>query len=164
MVASGGSRPNSGRKRKSLDLKKLEGTSRKDRDGGGDAPAVAGVLICPLHLTDLEQLYFASLARVLDEQGRASPHYSEHVALLAVRLAQIERYKAVLDCEGDTFETKTSTGALMIRKHPAVQMLSDAMRHAQSLLGELMLNPSAAMRLSEGEKSDDGGLADFFKS
>lgn len=175
MVASGGSRPNSGRKRKSLDLKKLEGTSRKDRDGGGDKPAVAGILICPLHLTDLEQLYFASLARVLEEQGRASPHYSEHVALLAVRLAQIERYKAVLDCDGDTFSTesvKTVGGGTsaekhvvtrMIRKHPAVQMLSDAMRHAQSLLGELMLNPSAAMRLSEGEKPDDGGLADFFK-
>ncbi len=163
-MAKGGARPNSGRRRKSLDLKKLEGTDRKDRDGGGDRPAVAGALVAPLHLSDLEQLYFGSIAQVLEEQGRASPHYSEHVALLAVRLAQIERYKAVLECAGDTFETTTSTGALMIRKHPAVQMLSDAMRHAQSLLGEMMLNPSAAMRLADGEKPDAGGLAAFFKS
>lgn len=163
-MAKGGARPNSGRRRKSLDLKKLEGTSRKDRDGGGDVPSVPGALICPLHLSDLERLYFGSIAGVLEEQGRASPHYSEHVALLAVRLAQIERYKAVLECDGDTFETATATGALMIRKHPAVQMLSDAMRHAQSLLGEMMLNPSAAMRLADGETPDDGGLADFFKN
>lgn len=163
-MASGGSRPGSGRRRKSLDLKKLEGTNRKDRDGGGDTPAVQGALVCPTHMSDLEQLYFGSIAQVLEEQGRSSPHFSEHVGLLAVRLAQIERYKAVLECDGDTFETKTTTGALMIRKHPAVQMLSDAMRHAQSLLGEMMLNPSAAMRLADGEKPDDGGLADFFKS
>lgn len=163
-MGSGGARPNSGRRRKSLDLKKLEGSDRKDRDGAGDVPAVPGSLVCPQHLTDLEQLYFGSIAQVLEEQGRASPHYSDHVALLAVRLAQIERYKSRLECDGDTFETETSTGALMIRKHPAVQMLSDAMRHAQSLLGELMLNPSAAMRLGDGEKPDDGGLADFFKS
>lgn len=163
-MASGGSRPGSGRRRKSLDLKKLEGTDRKDRDGGGDSPAVQGALVCPAHMSDLEQLYFGSIAQVLEEQGRSSPHFSEHVGLLAVRLAQIERFKAVLECDGDTFETKTSTGALMIRKHPAVQMLSDAMRHAQSLLGEMMLNPSAAMRLADGEKPDDGGLADFFKS
>ena len=163
-MGSGGARPGSGRRRKSLDLKKLEGTDRKDRDGGGDVPTVPGALICPQHLSDLEQLYFGSIARVLDEQQRASPHYSEHVALLAVRLAQIERYKAVLECDGDTFETKTSTGALMIRKHPAVQMLSDAMRHAQSLLGELMLNPSAAMRLAEGDNPSEDGMAAFFKS
>ncbi len=163
-MASGGSRPGSGRKRKSLDLKKLEGTTRKDRDGGGDVPAAPGSLVCPAHMSDLEQLYFGSIAQILEEQGRTSPHFSEHVGLLAVRLAQIERYKAVLECDGDTFETRTSTGALMIRKHPAVQMLSDAMRHAQSLLGELMLNPSAAMRLADGEKPDDGGMADFFKS
>ncbi len=175
-MASGGARPGSGRRRKSLDLKKLEGTDRKDRDGGGDSPAVQGALVCPAHMSDLEQLYFGSIAQVLEEQGRSSPHFSEHVGLLAVRLAQIERYKAVLECEGDTFTTESvkTIGAgtksekhvvtRMIRKHPAVQMLSDAMRHAQSLLGEMMLNPSAAMRLADGEKPDDGGLADFFKS
>lgn len=161
-MSKGGARPGSGRKRKSFDLKKLEGTDRKDRDGGGDAPAMPGALVCPLHLSDLEQLYFGSIATVLVEQGRASPHYSEHVALLATRLAQVERYKAVLECDGDTFETTTANGGHMIRKHPAVQMLSDSMRHAQSLLGELMLNPSAAMRLADGEKPDEGGMAAFF--
>ena len=160
-MSKGGSRPGSGRKRKSLDLKKLGGTDRQDRGGGGDAPAVAGSLICPMHLGDLEQLYFSSIAKILDEQDRASPHYSEHVALTATRLAQIQRWQAVLEVEGDTYECKTAHGR-MIRKRPEVQMLSDAMRHAQSLLGELMLNPSAAMRLADGDRPDEGGFAKFF--
>jgi phage terminase small subunit len=161
-MAKGGARPGSGRRRKSTELKKLDGTERKDRDGGGDAPAVPGQLISPMHLGDHEQLYFGSIAKMLEEQGRASPHFSEHVALTAVRLAQVERFAAVLSIEGDTYQSKTAHG-FMIRKRPEVQMLSDAMRHAQSLLGELMLNPSAAMRLAEGDKPDEGGFAELFR-
>lgn len=163
-MGQGGARPGSGRRRKSLELKKLEGTLRHDRDGHGDVPAVPGALVCPAHLTDLAQLYFGSIGQILIDQGRASPHYSEHVALLAQRLEQIEMYQAALACEGHTYESRTSTGGIMIRKRPEVQMLSDAMRHAQSLLGELGLNPSAAARFAEGEKPDDGGMAAFFKS
>lgn len=160
-MSKGGARPGSGRKRKSLELKKLDGTDRKDREGDGKMPAVVGSLVCPMHLGDHERLYFASIAQVLEEQGRASPHFSEHVALTATRLAQIQRWQAVLEIEGDTYECKTAHGT-MIRKRPEVQMLSDAMRHAQSLLGELMLNPSAAMRLADGDKPDEGGFAAFF--
>jgi hypothetical protein len=40
-------------------------------------------------------------------------------------------------------------------------MLSDAMRQAQSLIGELMLNPSAALRLASGHKSEPGAFDDF---
>ena len=162
-MGKGGARPNSGRKRKSLDLKKLSGTARKDRDGAGDPPAVPGSLICPNHLGDLEQLHFGTIAGYLEQQGRASPHYSEHVALTAMRLSQIQRYKAVLEVEGDTFECKTGTGGVMIRKRPEVQMLSDAMRHAQSLLAELGLNPAAAARFGAGEEEEASGFADFFK-
>jgi len=161
-MAKGGARPGSGRRRKSSELKKLDGTDRKDRDGSGETPAVPGQLIAPMHLGDHEQLYFGSIAKMLEEQGRASPHFSEHVALTAVRLAQVERFAAVLSIEGDTYEAQTAHG-FMIRKRPEVQMLSDAMRHAQSLLGELMLNPSAAMRLAEGDKPEEGGFAELFK-
>ena len=161
-MSRGGKRPGSGRKKQAPELAALKGTARKDRDKAkGSDVAPAGVMICPAHLGDLEQLYFGSIAKLLTEQSRASHHFTEIVAMLAVRLAQIERYKAVLECDGDTFETATATGALMIRKHPAVQMLSDAMRHAQSLLGELMLTPSAAQRIADGAKRTSNPFDDL---
>jgi phage terminase small subunit len=49
----------------------------------------------------------------------------------------------------------------MIRARPEVAMLSDAMRQAQSLIGELMLNPSAALRLASGHKPQPGAFDDF---
>jgi phage terminase small subunit len=118
-------------------------------------------MLAPMYLGDLEQLMFSSIATLLEKQGRASPDYAEHVALLALRLGQIQRFQAVIETEGDTYETQTATGGLMIRARPEVAMLSDAMRQAQSLIGELMLNPSAALRLASGHKPQPGAFDDF---
>ena len=49
----------------------------------------------------------------------------------------------------------------LIRARPEVAMLSDAMRHSQSLIGELMLNPAAALRIASGHKPDAGAFDDF---
>ena len=160
-MARGGSRPGAGRRRKDPGLKALAGTERADRQlVVGEAPA-EGAMICPLHLSDLAQLHFKSIALVLEEQRRASPHYAEHVALLAQRLEQIQRFQAVLEMEGDSYECTTATGGLMIRARPEVAMLSDAMRHTQSLIGELMLNPAAALRIASGHKPEAGAFDDF---
>jgi phage terminase small subunit len=170
----GGPRSNAGRKRKAPELKKLAGTLRKDRELAPPVvpPSVpAGepkAMIAPMHLGDLEQLMFGSIVRLLEQQGRASPDYCEHVALLAMRLAQIQRLKAVLEIEGDTFVSRSIKMAgddkvitMMVRARPEVTMLSDAMRQAQSLIGELMLNPSAALRMASGHKPTAGAFDDF---
>lgn len=161
-MASGGARPGAGRKRKAPELKALTRNLRPDRTKAvGEAPA-PGAMICPLHLDDLEQLYFGSIAKILDEQRRASPPFSEAVALLAQRLAQVERWKAVLACEGDTYESNnTNSGTTMVRARPEVAMLSEAMRHTQSLLGELMLTPAAALRIAEGRKAASNPFAEL---
>jgi len=167
-MGSGGSRSNSGRKRKEPALKALAGTARPDRENAVGVPAPIGAMICPLHLSDLAQLHFKSIALILEEQHRASPHYAEHVALLAQRLEQIQRWQAVLETQGDTVTSESIKGTgesavitRMVRARPEVKMLSDAMRHAQSLLGELMLNPAAALRIASGHKAEEGAFDDF---
>lgn len=167
-MGSGGPRPGAGRRRKAPELKALAGTVRKDRElAVGTGPSEAP-MIAPLHLSDLAQLHFASIARMLEEQNRASAHYAEHVALLAQRLEQIQRYQSVLEVEGDTFTSesakmvgKVKVITRLVRARPEVAMLSDAMRHAQSLLSELMLNPAAALRIASGHKPEAGAFDDF---
>lgn len=153
-MARGGARPGAGRKRIAPAVKELRGTARADRDRAAPPPAVPGLMRPPVHLSQHQQLLFASIVEVLEEQGRASPHYVEIVALLAQRLEQIQRWQAVLEVEGDTYESNTAHGT-MIRKRPEVQMLSDAMRHAHSLLAELMITPATALRLGENGKGEE---------
>jgi phage terminase small subunit len=165
-LASGGARPGAGRRPKAPELKKLAGTTRADRAKeavGTDAPMIA-----PPHLSDLAQAEFGRIAIILQEQKRASPHYAEHVALLAQRLEQIQRFQAVLETQGDTFVSESAKKVgeetiitRLVRARPEVAMLSDAMRHAQSLIGELMLNPAAALRIADGHKAPPGAFDDF---
>lgn len=167
-MSRGGGRPGAGRKKKDPHLKLVQGTYREDRDGGINEDIPLGPMTAPDHLSEIERGYFASIAQILEQQKRASPHFDHHVGMLALRLAQIARFQAVLEIEGDTFRSKTAKKidgkevvSEMVRARPEVAMLSEAMRHTQSLLAELMLNPSSAMRLASGHKAKAGDFDDF---
>ncbi|WP_241491868.1 P27 family phage terminase small subunit [Sphingomonas endophytica] len=130
--------------------------------GAGEA------MVPPIHLSDLGRLMFNQIADLLAVQGRAEAQFVQIVALLAMRLEQIQRFQAVLEMTGDTCTSTTvrkvdgqQVVTEMIRARPEVAMLSDAMRQAQSLLGELMLSPSAAMKLASGKKDAPGDFDDF---
>lgn len=125
-MGSGGSRPGAGRRRKDPALK-MTAAER------GSLPAtLAGGMIVPLHLSDLAQLLFRDIAGMLEQLGRAEPYFAQHVALLAQRLEQIQRWQSVLEMVGDTCESKTvrkvdgqQVITTMIRARPEVAMLSD---------------------------------------
>ncbi len=118
-------------------------------------------------LSDFACAHFERIAGLLEAQGRSSPYFCDVVALLAQRFEQIERFQAVLALEGDTARS-TSIRKMgdqlvkteMIRARPEVAMLSDAMRHAQALLVELMLSPTAAMKLA-APKAPEANEFDF---
>lgn len=159
-MARGGSRPGAGRKPTSSAIKKLRGTEKAEPDTIPTIAADEAPLICPMHLSDLAQLHFGTIAGLLAAEKRASGKFAEHIALLAQRLEQIQRYQAVLEVEGDTYESNTANG-FIIRARPEVAMLSDAMRQAQSLLGELMLNPASALKLASGHQAEAGDFDEF---
>lgn len=163
-MARGGSRSGAGRKRKDPALKETQGTYRDHRDAKVNEDVPLGPMIAPLHLSETARGFFSTIANILEAQKRSSPHYAEHVGLLAVRLEQIAMYQAVLEIEGSTYRSEKEVKGLiqiMIKAHPAVAMLSEALRHAQSLLGDLMLNPSAALKIASGHKQEAGDFDDF---
>lgn len=160
-MARGGPRSGAGRKRTAPELKVVTGTFRKDRDAKVNEDVPLGPMVAPVHLSDISRDLFCSISTILEQQKRASPHYSEHVALLAQRLEQIKRWQSVLEVEGDTYETMTAAGGRMVRARPEVAMLADAFRHAQSLIADLMLNPAAALRLASGHKPEDSPFDGF---
>ena len=168
-MAKGGSRPGSGRKPKPPALRLEAGTKFRSGPRADPVPGKvellapgeglpdhvpAGPMVAPADLSDRELFHFGQTVRTLEEQKRCSPHFEPFVTLLARRLADIERLSAVIELEGDTVESKSAKKAgkdliitTMKRAHPAVAMRAEAMRHAQSLLGELMLSPLSALKL-----------------
>jgi phage terminase small subunit len=148
------------RPRKDPALKALTGTLRQDREPALAEGTPGGEMVVPFMLSDLAQLHFKRIAGMLGGEGRCSPHHADVVALLAQRLEQIEMFQSVLAIEGSTYTTESKNGT-MYRARPEVVLLADAMRHAQSLLSELMLSPTALMRLGAPPKKQAGGFDDF---
>ncbi len=83
------------------------------------------------------------------------------LALLAMRLVEVERSSAVIRIHGTTYQTKTKQGDLMWRARPEVAMRNEAMRHAQSLLNEFGLTPAARSRVSAKSNDDDNPFGVF---
>lgn len=156
-MGSGGARPGTGPKRKSPIIT----MTATERSLVPASPGAAIKMVPPIHLGELAQLIFAELVEQLEREGRADVRYVQHVALTAMRLEQVQRFQAVLETAGDTYETVGAGGSVMYRVRPEVKLLSDAMRQAQSLLGELMLNPVAALRIASGKDDLPGEFDDF---
>lgn len=152
---------NGGRPRLSPTLKLIKGTYRADRDAKVNADLPIAPMIAPVDLGDRERVHFSDIVQMLEAEKRSSPHYGPLVTILARRLAEIERLSAVIDIEGDTYQSRTIKGDLIVRARPEVSIRSEALRHAQSLLGELMLSPTAALRIASGHKQEPGAFDDF---
>jgi hypothetical protein len=157
-----------GRPRKAPHLKVVTGTFRPDREPLVPDHVPLGQLIAPADLTSDELRYFGQIAAALEKEKRCSPHHEPVVTLLARRLAEIEMLAAVLLMEGVTVQSTSAKGTgrnrivtVMIRARPEVAMKSEAMRHAQSLLNDLMLSPSSALKIAEGKKQAANPFDEF---
>ena len=149
------------RPRKDPALKALKGTLRKDREPKAIATANRGVMVAPVPLLPRALEHFDRIAKLLRAEGRAGQQFADTVALLAQRIEQTERWQRVLAEKGDTYETVSQSGSVMHRVRPEVAMLADGMRHAQSLLSELMLSPTAAQRIARPDKPKGNRFAEL---
>jgi P27 family predicted phage terminase small subunit len=67
---------------------------------------------------------------------------------------------AIIEDTGRTYEQAGEDGAVkMIRARPEVAMRNEAMRHAQSLLSEFGLSPSARSKVSAGKPAEENPFA-----
>ena len=156
------------RPRKDPALKALKGTLRRDREPKAAPAAIAGAMVAPVPLTPRALEHFDAIAGILAAENRASRHFGYVVALLAQRLDQLERLAEVLAKFGHTKESRSvkkvdgeEVETVMLRARPEVAMFSDASRHVQALLSELMLSPTAAQRIARPDKPKDNAFAEL---
>lgn len=143
-----------GRKRKPDHLKIVSGTAQPCRINA-DAPVPPTTLpVPPGWLTVRGAEIFHALVAILDEMGIASSADTQIITLCASRIEEIEITTALVEDSGRTYETVSESGCSMFRSRPEVSQRNEAMRHAQSLLSELGLTPSARSKVSAMKKPE----------
>ena len=150
-----------GRKPKPTHLKILGGETRPSQVNYNEPTAKVGVAPAPEWLSARAAELFDQISATLNGMGIASPDDKHALALLASRLEEVELMTAAIEDGGRTYTSESESGAKMVRARPEVAMRNEAMRHAQSLLAEFGLTPSARSKVSVGkpkEKNPFGAL------
>lgn len=151
-----------GRPRLPSRLKEIRGTLRPHRETT-ELPASIplGMIIAPSDLSERELQFFNESVRMLEEQGRASPHFAGTVVRLARCDAAIERLSAVIEVLGDTIEKRGGRYGDVIMDRPEVRQRLKYMTEARQLSNDLMLTPTAALRLGGEKKKDHNPFDDI---
>lgn len=143
-----------GRKPKPTHLKIVGGEKRPSRVKKGEPAANLGTADAPIWLSARATEIFDQISATLHGMGIASPDNMHAQALCASRLEEVEILTAVIEDSGRTYKS-----AGLVKARPEVSMRSEAMRHAQSLLAEFGLTPSARTKVSAGKAPEANPFA-----
>lgn len=147
-----------GRKRTPEHLKVVRGTDRADRrNDAAPTPAVARPPM-PETLSDTAQENWIRFCDLLEGMGVLSLPDELALEQLVEAYADWRQAHEVIAAEGTHYETTSTSGATMIRAHPAVAMRSDAARRFSSLMSEFGLTPASRSRVNAA--GDDGAQDD----
>jgi phage terminase small subunit len=148
MAGQGGARAGAGKKKTPDHLKLVKGTFRKDRSDKVKVVQSGKQAVPPPHLNERAVFHFNRIVGLMD--GRASESFTDIVAVLAIRLEEIERYYLII-YETPFFETVDSFGNAVLKNHPLSVQYKEAMRHSHTLLGEVGLTPASIGRMVGGK-------------
>ena len=134
-------------------IKQLQGTHHPSRDAPNSPPATGVAPInCPHYITTsddgrTEEIYY-QLISFLEGMKVLSKEDEFALAMLATTIHEVEICTAMIEDVGRTYVTTNQNGDKLIRGHPLIGQRADAMRRAQSLLGEFGLTPAARSKVS----------------
>lgn len=152
-----------GRKAKPEHLKLLAGTNRKSPTAKNAPTASKDGLLPPEWLPEDCHTWFWIIRDRISVFKLDSSSFTEAVAMIAMRIHDIEDCSAIIAKEGRTYLTLSTTGERLAKGHPAVGQRNEAMRHLQSLLSEFGLTPSSISKVGvvQGEQKEKDPWSKF---
>jgi P27 family predicted phage terminase small subunit len=139
--------------RKPSNVKKLQGTYRRDRAPKIEPEPRQGIPHCPSHLTDLEANVWAQLGRHLHDMGVLSEADATALELLVEAYGTYRNAQDVIAKNGLIYQTTTAAGDQMIRPRPEVAIAADSWRRIHKMLVEFGLTPASRTRV-EAERPE----------
>ena len=135
--------------KKSNAQKKLEGTLRPGRTNVHEPKAIVGVPDVDMdHMPALAREWFPKLASPLVEQGTLTVADGANFSLLVCAWAQvIEAEQLIQAAGGPIYTTRTETGSIIYRPHPAVAMRAEAHKRFVTLSARFGMTPADRLRV-----------------
>lgn len=129
------------------DLKLVTGTQRKDRSNPNEPRPEKIAPTCPAHLSDEEKVFWGRVCVELELMGVLTR--ADGMALEALVHLYVRRNKLIkmLDEEGEFYKVKGTNGELLIKKHPASDVLKDLTTELRLTRAEFGLSPASRSKV-----------------
>jgi P27 family predicted phage terminase small subunit len=151
-----------GRPQKPQELKRLDGTLRKDRENPrAPVAAVLEALPMPPGLTEREQAGWVELAAVVAPMRVVTPADVPAFRQLVMTWAICTDAWADVKKDGQTYTVETQSG-IVRRKNPSVEILLSAKKQLSTELAQFGLTPAARQRVSVLAPESEGDPLDEF--
>lgn len=153
---------NAGRPPKPAELKRLEGTARRDRENP-NAPTLAPLEVLPVPdgLTEREAAAWAELAPVVLSMRVVTPFDVPAFRQMVTTLALAEEARHAINTLGMTFTVTTESGEV-VRKRPEVEVFLSAKKQLSVELSRFGLTPADRQRVAVlGTESEGDPLDEF---
>lgn len=155
-----------GRKRKSVALKKLEGTFRSDRHP-------ENVVDLPIEMPDkpewaehdpISSALFDQIATHVTSMGVSTKSDAIAFGLLADQLSLYLKLRAEVLATGVLVEVEMTTGAIQQKAHPAIAPMNSAYASIVKLLSEYGLTAASRAKVGANAPIVVDSFEDFLKS
>lgn len=147
-----------GRNKTPLALKKLRGTTRKDRDIESGEPTIGVSLTqvaAPKYLTAEARRIYKECVQQLFAIGVLSPVDVPALELYANAIATARKMQQTLDKEGYLVLEKDEDGVLCrVSANPAQRILKDAIATANTIGAQFGWSPAARLKMRAPAKDD----------
>lgn len=145
---------------KPTSLKLVQGNPGK-RPINKDEPKPAGIPKCPSHVPSIAKSLWRELAPLLLNMGVLTEADRRALELVCTTYAEYRNADDDVRVNGITYSTTSTTGDVVIKANPAVNMRADAAKRYLTLIKEFGLTPSsrAGVKVEQKDKSDP--LQDF---
>lgn len=138
-----------GRKPKPSALKLIQGIpGKRPLNDAEPAPAtVSAASPAPAHMTKEGREAWATFAPLVVGMGVLTVADGPALERLCETYGELRRLSALLELLGETYETKSVSGELLVRARPECARLSDADRRFRGYLSDFGLSPAARARV-----------------
>lgn len=152
------------RPRVPMERREVEGTVRaKHRKKAEGSPKMEIVVFAELPgLAEEAQEHWPMFRDILAKMRVTTESDYPAVVQLVQTYADWQRYRKVLEEEGEFYKARTKNGEVTIRQHPALSAMQDCARQLRQLLADFGMNPVSRTKVkTDGDDSPQDPLQEF---
>lgn len=144
-------------------LRLVRGNPSKRPINDKEPKPAKGVPSTPKHFSKQEKYWFKRMAEELNHIGVITTLDGMALELMIGAYVEWRHHRDVIAEVGESYQTTTSTGDIIIRAHPQVAMRDRAFNNIHKMMSEFGITPASRSKVSSDKPAEEDPMDAFLK-